>query len=137
MKTIIAGSRNITDYNLLLRAINSVSFDITEVVCGCADGPDKMGLMWARDNGIAVRFFPAWSHQMMWALDNRNSDEKVVDMPMVKNPKSAGFVRNHEMAKYAGAAIILWDGRSRGTEGMIAQARRYDLVVHLDTVSFL
>lgn len=38
--------------------------------------------------------------------------------------RAAGSYRNAEMAEYADAAIILWDGESRGTLDMIDKMRR-------------
>ena len=43
MKTIIAGSRSITDIQLLYDAIRESGFQITEVVCGEARGADRLG----------------------------------------------------------------------------------------------
>ena len=43
MKVIIAGSRDIADYEIVLLAISNANFDITSVVSGCARGIDKLG----------------------------------------------------------------------------------------------
>lgn len=45
MKTIIAGSRWITDAALVYRAIDLSGFDITEVVSGASCGVDTIGEM--------------------------------------------------------------------------------------------
>ena len=42
MKTIIAGSRTIVDYQALLDAVVDSNFDITEVVSGGARGVDMV-----------------------------------------------------------------------------------------------
>ena len=47
MKVIIAGSRDITDYSLVCRAISESKFDITEVISGTARGVDTLGEKWA------------------------------------------------------------------------------------------
>lgn len=102
MKTIIAGSRSITDYKYLLKAIAQIDWEITEVISGNARGVDRLGERWARENNIPVRlFFPDWDK---WG-------------------KSAGFVRNHEMVEEAEALIALWDGESRGTKHTIGLAQ--------------
>lgn len=98
MKVIIAGSRNITDYALVVQSINRSGYNITEVVSGCATGVDRLGEQWALMNNIPVKEMPAdWN----------------------RHGKSAGPYRNRAMSIYADAAIIIWDGESRGTRNMI------------------
>lgn len=46
-----------------------------------------------------------------------------------KHGKSAGHIRNAEMAKYADALVAFWDGKSKGTKGMIDYATRCNLRV--------
>lgn len=116
MKTIIAGSRTITSYQEVQLAIEASHFKITEVVSGCAQGPDTIGQMWASNAGIPIKKFPAdWD----------------------KFGNAAGIIRNTEMAKYAGpdgALIAIWDGQSSGTRSMIALARKYGLKVFVHPV---
>jgi predicted Rossmann fold nucleotide-binding protein DprA/Smf involved in DNA uptake len=59
MRTIIAGSREITDYALIERGMIDVPFNVTEVVSGGARGVDTLGERWARENGIPIKIFPA------------------------------------------------------------------------------
>lgn len=113
MKTIICGSRNIADYSELTRAIADSGLDVTTVISGGARGVDKMGEVWARSNGRALRLFPA---------DWRTYG------------KRAGYVRNEQMAQEAEAVIALWDGVSRGTRHMIDTARAKGLVVYVHLV---
>ncbi len=109
MKVIIAGSRTITDYGLLVLAINRSCFDVTEIISGGAQGVDKMGERYAKEHGILLTIFPAdW----------------------YKNGKAAGHIRNQEMADYAapdGALLALWDGTSSGTKNMIDTAKKVGL----------
>lgn len=93
MKVIIAGSRGITDYAIVERAIRESGFQITEVVSGTARGVDRLGERWAAEHGIPVAPFPA-----DWKIG-----------------KNAGILRNAQMAEYAEAAIIIWDGSSNGS----------------------
>jgi len=104
MKVIIAGSRNLENYLLVAQAMQRCGFDVTEVVCGCATGVDNLGDRWARTNNIPVKEMPA----------NWNRDGK-----------AAGPIRNREMAKYADAAVIVWDGKSAGTRNMIDEMIRH------------
>jgi hypothetical protein len=106
MKVIVAGSRSITDYDLVARAIRTSGLDITEIVSGTARGVDSLGERFAAENGIPVAHFPA-----DWTGGGRG----------------AGFVRNYKMAEYADALIAIWDGESRGTAHMIEAARKKGL----------
>ncbi len=101
MKVIIAGSRTITDRELVEAAIKASGFEITEVVCGMARGVDTVGFNWARDNNITVKEFHAdW----------------------VKHGRAAGPIRNKQMAEYAEALIAIMAPNSRGTKNMIETA---------------
>ena len=116
MKTIIAGSRDITDYSLLLVAIQESKFDITEVISGTANGVDKLGERFAKENDIKLTTFPA-----NWAFHG----------------KRAGMVRNKDMAEYADAAIILYDGKSSGARNMIKLSKDYNLELFLKIYTFI
>ena len=115
MKTIIAGCRDFADYPTLLKAIEEmVDWEITEVVCGMAEGVDTMGKNWAEDNGIPVKPFPAKWHSADGGVD-----------------RSAGVRRNEGMGKYANALLALWDGSSSGTGHMIQYALKQGLKVRI------
>lgn len=112
MKTIIAGSRTINDYGKVDIAIENSLFNITEVVSGGAKGVDLLGERHAEDMGYPIRrFLPDWS-----------------------KGKSAGLLRNVEMAEYADALIAVWDGKSRGTKHMIDVATKKGLKVYVFTI---
>ena len=113
MKVIIAGSRNITNKLLVTKAITESGFNITEVVSGCARGVDRLGESVAKDNGIPIRQFPA-----NWELYG----------------KSAGAIRNKDMANYADALIAIWDGKSPGTKNMLNIAKKKGLQIHITMV---
>jgi len=110
MKVIIAGSRTITDIELVEKAIEDSPFDITEVVTGCARGVDTLGIKFAWEHMIPKKEFPAdWD----------------------KYGKAAGFIRNKQMAEYADALIAVWDGKSKGTAHMIDIAKKEGLEVFI------
>ena len=113
MKVIIAGSRTINNLQIVEKAIKKSKFDITEVVCGEANGVDKLGKIWAFNNKILVKSFPA-----KWKLYGL----------------SAGYKRNEEMANYADALIAVWDGVSSGTRNMIRIAKKKELKVYIYNV---
>ena len=98
MKVIIAGSRTFHDFMDVRDAVESVTWDIKEVVSGAARGVDTMGEQYALEEILDIKRFPAdWD----------------------KHGKLAGFIRNEQMAKYADGLIAIWDGKSPGTNHMI------------------
>lgn len=109
-KLIIAGTRSFNDYELL-RSILSTLFMKRrcwtidwneEIVSGGAPGADTLAVRYATEADIPFKVFPAdWK----------------------KYGRSAGPRRNRQMAEYADAAIVFWDGKSRGTQNMIQQMR--------------
>jgi len=113
MKLIIAGSRNITDYQILIEAINYFNIkDIDEIISGEARGVDKLGERYAYDNDIPLKRFPArWD----------------------KFGKSAGYIRNNEMADYADTLLAIWDHKSKGTKHMINTALNKNLKIYMYT----
>lgn len=118
MKIIIAGTRTVTNPKALAAALDDAHITIpglaiTEVVCGKAPGADTLGEEWALAHGIPVRYFPA------------NWDQF---------GKSAGPRRNSEMADYADAAVVLWDGSSRGTQDMINKMKSRGKPCHIHLV---
>jgi hypothetical protein len=110
MKVIIAGSRDICDYDLVVKAIVASKFEITEVVSGCCRGVDMLGEEWARKWEVPIVRFPA-----DWAAYG----------------KSAGYIRNNQMAKYVGSegGLIAITNGSRGTANMISIAHKLKLEV--------
>ena len=112
MKIIIAGSRNFNDYNLLKSSCDNLLTQFTniEIVSGTARGADKLGERYAREKGYDIKEFPA------------NWD---------KFGKSAGYIRNDEMAQYADMLIAFWDGTSRGTKHMIDLANKRGIKVEI------
>lgn len=112
MRVIIAGSRGITDYAIVEDAVRAAGLPITEIVSGRARGVDALGERYALKCGIPLKFFPAY-----WS----------------QHGKGAGFIRNQEMAEYAEALIVVWDGYSKGTADMINKAieRRLKVFIQL------
>jgi len=108
VSVIIAGTRNFSDYPLMKEKLDRLraSIGVFEVVSGGAKGADFLGEMYANENELPLKIFPAeWD----------------------KYGKSAGYKRNEEMAQYAGACIAFWDGKSKGTEHMINLAKKHGI----------
>jgi len=115
MKLIIAGSRHLTDIDSegIQAFINFLGIEnITEVVCGCARGIDTAGELWAKENNIPVKPFPA-----EWDLYG----------------KAAGHIRNKQMAEYGDELLIIWNGKSKGSFNMKQNMEKLDKPVHEGT----
>ena len=111
MKVIIAGSRSITDYATVERAMETCPFvnDIATVISGRAQGIDRLGEEWAYAQGIPVIQMPAdWE----------------------SHGKSAGPIRNRAMAKLADALVLIWDGSSAGSADMLRVMKKTGKPVH-------
>lgn len=102
IKLVIAGRRDFNDYELMEKKIKE-RYELTqlEIVSGCANGADKLGEKFAKENNIPLTTFPA-----NWSLGKRS-----------------GMIRNEEMANYADEAILFLDGYSSGTSNMIHTKR--------------
>lgn len=121
MKVIIAGGRDFNDYNLLEKSCDFYLQNVKEVeivsgkqrtrnYVGSEDyGADFLGEKYATNRGYKVKEFPA-----DWNLG-----------------KSAGPVRNNEMAEYADYLIAFWNGKSKGTKNMIDLAEKKGLNVRI------
>lgn len=110
MKIIVAGSRGITDYEIVASAIRESGWldKSTEIISGMARGVDSLAVNFAAVNHFVLHQFPAdWN----------------------KYGRSAGVVRNKEMAEFADALVAIWDGKSKGTKHMIDAARDKGLKV--------
>lgn len=114
MKTIIAGSRTLTDAGLVAMTIAAyVDWDISEVVNGGAKGADKLGKEWAEKKGLPV---------------------KTIDADWNTHGRAAGPIRNRKMADYADALVAFWDGESPGTRNMIEEAQKRGLKIHIQRI---
>jgi hypothetical protein len=111
MKVIIAGSRDFDDYELLCKYCDHILQNQTdiEIVSGTAKGADQLGERYAKEKEYKITRFPA-----DWSLG-----------------KSAGYIRNEEMAKYADALIAFWNGMSKGSKHMINLANKYNLKIRI------
>lgn len=112
MKFVVAGSRDLHNRDAIYKALDERRSGITEIVTGMAlcwlwdrdpevGGPDRYGHDWAVLNNVPFTKFPAiWDY------------------------KGAGFRRNEDMADYADAALIWWNGSSTGTQHMISEMNK-------------
>lgn len=110
---IIAGTRTFNEYPLLDVAVknfiveNKIKRPVS-IVCGMAQGADLLGKKFAENYNIPVIEMPA-----DWETFG----------------KSAGYIRNKEMAKISRYCICFWDKKSKGTKHMIDLAKEYNLIL--------
>ena len=103
MKVIIAGGRDFDNKQMINEAMAQLNILVTEIVCGDAAGADTLGAVWANENGIPVKHFPAdWD----------------------RYGSAAGSIRNKQMAEYADYLVAFWDMKSSGTRDMITQMQQ-------------
>jgi len=110
MKVIVAGGRDFTNYKKMTKKLNKYFRDDDNpmIIHGGATGADDLADEYARHHDIDLVTFPAnWGGR----------------------GKSAGFVRNVEMAKFADELVAFWDGESPGTRHMIDTALKYNVIV--------
>lgn len=114
-KLIVAGGRDFTDYDHMLRVMiamsdNELADKKVAIVSGMAKGADTLGVRLAKEFQLPLYKFPAnWS-----GLGKR-----------------AGFLRNAQMGNFADALLVFWDGKSKGTANMIEYMQRIQKPVHI------
>ena len=114
-KVIIAGSRGFSNYKLLKETCDKYLREKKKthnvvVISGHARGADSLGEKYASDEDLDLEIYPAdWK----------------------KYGKSAGFMRNEQMADIADAVIAFWNGESHGTKHMIDIAEEKGLNVRV------
>lgn len=112
-RVIVAGGREFNNYYALeaklLYYLKNKMPDV-EIVCGLAKGADNLGKVFGIRHKLKVNEFPAdWD----------------------KHGKSAGYLRNSEMADNADALVAFWDGKSKGTGHMISLAKQKGILVKI------
>ena len=129
MKVIIAGSRNINQYEVAEIIFDYIlkDYEVEEIVSGCARGVDKLGEQYAYKKGYKIKRFPApWND-----IEGKPDNEIKTNSSGNKYWTRAGYHRNQQMAEYADMVILLWDGQSSGTIDMFKRAEKNDLNTHL------
>lgn len=112
---IIAGGRDFDDYDTLITECDFMLSRLSKthriiIVSGGARGADTLALNYANDRGYDVQIMLAdWD----------------------AHGKSAGYIRNAEMAAVATHCFAFWDHQSKGTKHMIDTARKLNLPVHV------
>ncbi|MBO5020633.1 MAG: DUF2493 domain-containing protein [Clostridia bacterium] len=117
-RVVIAGSRNYTNYEEAKEYIDFCLSDIKKknnivIISGKARDADAIGEQYAKENGFNIEKYPAdW----------------------VKYGRSAGPIRNRQMAQICDFVICFWDEKSRGTKTMIELARKYNKPIKIKII---
>ena len=98
---MVCGSRSITDKEWVFSQMeafwywNAACYDDVTLIEGGATGVDSLAKEYAQENDWFIKEFPAnWK----------------------KYGKSAGYRRNKDMVHNCDLCLILWDGKSKGTQ---------------------
>ena len=118
-RIVVAGCR---EYNNYQEAKTYIDFCISQIrkectlvfVSGHCRGADILGECYALENGFEIELYLA---------DWKNYG------------KAAGPKRNKEMAQKADYIICFWDGKSKGTQSMIAYAKQFHKPVRVKFIS--
>ncbi|MBP3347441.1 MAG: hypothetical protein J6L92_01655 [Clostridia bacterium] len=99
MKLLIAGSRSITDLDLS----PYIPDDVDTVISGGADGIDRLAEQYADKH-----------HLSKYILRPRYDLYR----------RAAPLKRNEQMVELADSVLVIWDGRSKGTQYTIKYAKK-------------
>jgi predicted Rossmann fold nucleotide-binding protein DprA/Smf involved in DNA uptake len=97
----VVGSRTFTNYELVKETLGKL--EIKKIVSGGAQGADKLGEQYAKENKIeTLILLPEWK----------------------KYGRAAGFIRNEDIVKNCDKVVAFWDGISKGTLNSIQIAKK-------------
>lgn len=122
IKVIIAGGRDFNNFELLVAKVDNIlksSHPNVEIVSGGQISISPYGSKYGADY-----FGEVYATIMRYKITRFKADWE-------KYGKSAGPIRNKEMADYSDALIAFWDGKSKGTKGMISLANDKGIPVRI------
>ena len=117
-RIVIAGCRDYENFEAAKRFIDICLSNVRKeneiiIVSGGARGADAIGERYAKENGFAVEKYPAdWE----------------------KYGKSAGPIRNKQMAEISDYVICFWNEKSKGTKSMIDFAKKLNKPVRIKII---
>ncbi len=108
MKLLIAGSRNIKDFDLS----PYIPHDVELIISGSADGVDTLAENYA---------------------DKHKISKLILRPDYSRYKRAAPLKRNEEMVDIADFLLVIWDGRSKGTSHTVhyTQKNKKDLQIIL------
>jgi hypothetical protein len=104
LKIVVAGGRDFNDKDIIFSCLDKIVKKDDIIISGHASGVDSWGECYADVHGLQLEIYPA-----QWGVYG----------------KSAGPIRNEQMAKIADKVILFWNGKSRGTYNMLQMAKKY------------
>lgn len=117
MTVLVCGSRKFNDQNLVNKVLNSLPVKITRLVNGASKGVDKLSSLWAKQNNIELKEYPA-----NWSLG-----------------KKAGPLRNSKMISSEKIDLVIAFPGANGTANMILQSTKASidvLIVEINDQNF-
>lgn len=108
MNILVCGGRDFTNYEKFLEVLEKYKSQVSLIVHGAARGADTLAAVWAANNKIPVKSYPA-----DWGLHG----------------KSAGHIRNHEMITKEKVDLVIAFPGGKGTANMVKQARAKNIEV--------
>lgn len=117
-RIVVAGCRDFCDYKIAKKYIDFCISDIKKkynliFISGGCRGADLLGERYAKENGFELKIYPAnWE----------------------KYGKSAGPIRNKQMAADCDYLICFWDGKSPGTKSMIHFAKQSNIPTRIKII---
>ena len=99
MKLLVAGSRSIVDFDLS----PYISAQIDTIITGGAEGIDSLAEQYA---------------------DAHSLSKYIIRPRYDLYGKAAPLIRNEEMVDLADAVIVIWDGKSKGTQHTVRYAKK-------------
>ena len=117
-RVIVAGCRDYNNYEEAEKFIDLCISDLKEehfliFVSGGCTGADRLGERYAIRHGYRLECYPAeWN----------------------RFGKSAGPIRNHQMADISDYVICFWDGKSPGTKSMIEIAEKFGKTIKIKMI---
>lgn len=117
-RVVIAGCRDYNNYNEAKEFIDFCLSNIRKendiiILSGGASGADAIGERYAKENGFKVEKYPAF-----WE----------------KYGRSAGPIRNRQMAEACDYVICFWDEKSKGTKSMINFTVKYNKPIRIKRI---
>ncbi len=107
MRVLVCGGRHYNDFDAAKRALDALPVKPSIIIEGGAKGGDRMGRLWAEENGIHYATVPA-----LWN----------------KFGRAAGFKRNEAMLLLKPQYCVAFPG-GRGTASMIELCTSYGVIV--------
>ena len=117
-RVVIAGCRDYENYEQAKEFIDICLSNVRKeneiiIVSGAARGADAIGERYAKENGFRIEKYPAdWE----------------------KYGKSAGPIRNKQMAEISDYVICFWNEKSKGTKSMIDYAKKLNKPVKIKII---